>query len=71
MSLAKFLEYGNLTDFLKGELIATSPSPPASAQRSRSSSDLTSRSTSPERLLKTKTNDFLEVRFPTFHFFNF
>lgn len=52
MSLAKFLEDGNLTDFLKEVLIAPSPSPPASA--------LISPPASPLRDLEAKTNILIQ-----------
>ena len=68
MSLAKFLEDGNLTDFLKGELIATSPSRSSSTSSSRSSSTSSSRSASasssrsasPVRDLEAKTKSLIQ-----------
>lgn len=61
MSLAKFLEDGNLIGFLKGGLTATLPSPTPSAPISPPEGPSTSRSASPERYLETKTNDILEA----------
>lgn len=60
MSLAKFLKNGNLTDFLKGELIATSPSLLPSAPISPIASPSTSRSSSPVRDLEVKTKKIIE-----------
>lgn len=59
MSLAKFLEDGNLTDFLKGERIAISPSPPPIATISPLAKPSTSRSASPD--LEAKTNKIIEA----------
>lgn len=52
MSLAQFLEDGNLTDFLKGGLIATLPSLPPSAPISPPPS--------PVRDLEAKTNSLIQ-----------
>ena len=67
MSLAKFLKDGNLTDFLKGELIATSPSPtsapislPVSAPISPPASAPISPPASPVRDLKAKTDSLIQ-----------
>jgi len=61
MSLAKFLKDGNLTDFLKGELIATLPGPTPSAPISPPASPSTSRSSTPVKDLETKINEFIET----------
>jgi hypothetical protein len=57
MSLAKFLEYGNLTEFLKGDGFL---SPSSSRSSSTSSSASTSRSASPVREKENEISEFME-----------